>query len=318
MLKMKNKMILLLTAGVLAGASCVSTQKYESLELDYQSLSRDRETLNARLNEMNAERATLAARNRELEINMQDAESLRGEKESLQKQLRDLRDLFNRNSAARASESSGMTRQIQQEQEELQRREDELKARQAELEKMQAEMEEHNRRLMELEGILARKDSVVAALKAKVSDALLGFVDKGLSVTQKNGKVYVSMEEKLLFKSGSYDIDPQGAAAIKELGKVLGANTDINVMIEGHTDDVPYRSKGDLKDNWDLSVKRATTVVRMLLQSGIDGKRLIASGHAEFAPLSVGKTPPARQRNRRTEIILTPKLDELFSILEAN
>jgi chemotaxis protein MotB len=296
----------------------VSTQKYESLELDYLSLSQDREILNARLNEINAARATLAARNRELEINVQDVESLKEEKESLQKQLSDLRVMFNRSSAARASESSGMTRQIQKEQEELQRREDELKTRQAELEKMQAEMEERNRRLMELEGILARKDSVVAALKAKVSDALLGFIDKGLSVTQKNGKVYVSMEEKLLFKSGSYDIDPQGAAAIKELGKVLSTNNDINVMIEGHTDDVPYRGKGDLKDNWDLSVKRATTVVRMLLQSGISGKRLIASGHAEFAPLIEGKTPVVRQRNRRTEIILTPKLDELFSILEAN
>jgi chemotaxis protein MotB len=299
-------------------SSCVSTQKYNSLEVDYLSLSRDRDILNARLNEQNAEQAKLAARTRDLEMNVQDVQSLKEEKESLQKQLNELRDMFNRSSAARISESSGMTRQIQRDQEELQRREDELKTRKAELERMQATIEERNRRLIELEDILARKDSAVAALKAKVSDALLGFADKGLTVTQKNGKVYVSMEEKLLFKSGSYDIDPQGAAAIKELGKVLNANTDINVMIEGHTDDVPYRGKGDLKDNWDLSVKRATTVVRVLLQSGIDGKRLIASGHAEFAPLGTGKAPEVRQKNRRTEIILTPKLDELLSILESN
>jgi chemotaxis protein MotB len=159
---------------------------------------------------------------------------------------------------------------------------------------------------------------VVAALKAKVNDALLGFTDKGLSITQKNGKVYVSMDEKLLFKSGSYDIDPQGASAIKELGKVLAANADINVMIEGHTDDVPYHGKGDMKDNWDLSVKRATTIVRTLLDAGVSGKRVIASGHAEYAPLSTDKTTASRQKNRRTEIILTPKLDELFSILESN
>ena len=314
----KNKLALLLVAGILAGSSCVSTQKYESLEVDYQSLLQEREILDARLNEINAERAKVSARANELELDMQDVEKLRGEKESLQKQLNDLRVMFDRTSAARASETSGMSQQIQRDQEELQRREDELKVRLAELEQMQAEMEERNRRLIELEGILARKDSVVAALKAKVSDALLGFIDKGLTVTQKNGKVYVSMDEKLLFKSGSYDIDPQGAAAIKELGKVLRANNDINVMIEGHTDDVPYRGKGDLKDNWDLSVKRATTVVRVLMQAGIDGKRLIASGHAEFAPLTVGKTPIIRQKNRRTEIILTPKLDELFSILESN
>jgi chemotaxis protein MotB len=314
----KNRLVLLLAAGVVVSASCVSTQKYESLEVDYLSVSRDRDILNAKLNELNAERARLAARTRNLEMNTQDAQSLKEEKESLEKQLSELRDMFNRSSAARASESSGMTQQIQRDQEELQRREDELKTRQAELERMQKEVEERNRRLIELEGILARKDSVVAALRAKVSDALLGFADKGLTVTQKNGKVYVSLDEKLLFKSGSYEIDPQGASAIKELGKVLNANTDINVMIEGHTDDVPYRGKGDLKDNWDLSVKRATTVVRVLLQSGIDGKRLIASGHAEFAPLSTGKAAVVRQKNRRTEIILTPKLDELFSILESN
>ncbi|MDR3184041.1 MAG: OmpA family protein [Prevotellaceae bacterium] len=315
---MKSKMVLLLATGIVLCSSCVSSQKYNSLEVDYQSLLDDRELLNGQLNEINAERAKLAARNQVLELDMQDVESLRAEKESLQKQLKDLRVMFDRTSAARASESSGMTRQIQHDQEELQRREDELKTRQAELEQMQEAMEERNRRLIELEGILARKDSVVAALKAKVSDALLGFIDKGLTVTQKNGKVYVSMDEKLLFKSGSYDIDPQGAGAVKELGKVLSTNADINVMIEGHTDDVPYRSKGDLKDNWDLSVKRATTVVRVLLQSGIDGKRLIASGHAEFAPLNEGKTPVIRQKNRRTEIILTPKLDELFNILESN
>jgi chemotaxis protein MotB len=314
----KNKIVLWLAAVIFLSSSCVSSRKYESLETDYQSLLHDHELTNAQLNEMNAERAKVAARANELEMNMQDVESLISEKESLQKQLKDLRAMFDRSSAARASESSGMTQQIQRDQEELQRREDELTTRQAELERMQSAMEERNRRLMELEGILARKDSVVAALKAKVNNALLGFVDKGLTVTQKNGKVYVSMDEKLLFKSGSYDIDPQGAAAIKELGKVLNSNNDINVMIEGHTDDVPYRGKGDMKDNWDLSVKRATTVVRVLLQSGIDGKRLIASGHAEFAPLTVGKTPIVRQKNRRTEIILTPKLDELFSILESN
>ncbi|MDR2802018.1 MAG: OmpA family protein, partial [Prevotellaceae bacterium] len=270
----KNRLVLVLIASIVLSSSCVSTHKYESLEVDYLSVSRDRDILNAKLNELNTERAKLAARTRGLEMDKQDVQSLKEENENLQKQLSELRDMFNRTSAARASESSGMTRQIQHDQEELQRREDELKTRKAELERMQGEMEERNRRLIELEGILARKDSVVAALRANVSDALLGFADKGLTVTQKNGKVYVSMDEKLLFKSGSYDIDPQGAAAIKELGKVLNANTDINVMIEGHTDDVPYRGKGDLKDNWDLSVKRATTVVRVLLQAGIDGKRL--------------------------------------------
>jgi chemotaxis protein MotB len=149
-----------------------------------------------------------------------------------------------------------------------------------------------------------------------VSDALLGFEGKGLTVTKKNGRVYVSMDEKLLFRSGSYDIDPRGAEAIRELGKVLATHPEINVMIEGHTDDVPFRGRGELRDNWDLSVKRATTVVRTLLQnSAIAPVRVIAAGHSEYAPLDNGSTAEARQRNRRTEIILTPRLNELLNIL---
>ncbi|MDR3236627.1 MAG: OmpA family protein [Prevotellaceae bacterium] len=314
---LRTKTFLLLVSTVLL-SSCVTLQKHQSLESDYANLSRDHKKLANKLNELNTDKATLAAHVRELESGSQKAEALQEEKESLQKQLKDLRTLLDKTNASRASESSGMSKQIQRDQLELQRREDELQAKVGELERMQAAMEERNRRLIELESILSRKDSVVAALKAKVNDALLGFTDKGLTVTQKNGKVYVSMDEKLLFKSGSYDIDPRGEAAVKELGKVLRANNDINVMIEGHTDDVPYHGKGGLTDNWDLSVKRATTVVRTLLEAGVDGKRVIASGHSEYAPLSVEKTSVARQKNRRTEIILTPKLDELFSILESN
>jgi chemotaxis protein MotB len=311
------KTFLLLVSTVLL-SSCVTLQKHQSLESDYDNLSRDQKKLTNKLNELNTDKTALAAHVRELESGSQKVAALQEEKESLQKQLKDLRALLDKTNASRASESSGMSKQIQRDQLELQRREDELQTKVGELERMQTAMEERNRRLIELESILSRKDSVVAALKAKVNDALLGFTDKGLTVTQKNGKVYVSMDEKLLFKSGSYDIDPRGEAAIKELGKVLRVNNDINVMIEGHTDDVPYHGKGGLADNWDLSVKRATTVVRALLEAEVDGKRIIASGHSEYAPLSAEKTSVARQKNRRTEIILTPKLDELFSILESN
>ena len=216
--------------------------------------------------------------------------------------------------------------QLKVTQEDLNKREDDLNRisrtldeKKANLEQLKAELESRNTRLTELENILLRKDSAVNALKHIVSEALLGFEDQGLTVSQKNGKVYVSLEEKLLFKSGSTEVDVKGVNALKKLVKVLEQNPDINIMIEGHTDDVPVIPGSAFKDNWDLSVQRATAIVRILLDgSKINPKRLTASGKGEFMPVGLGKTPEALQKNRRTEIILTPKLDELFKILENN
>lgn len=176
------------------------------------------------------------------------------------------------------------------------------------------ELDKQNEQLMELQSVLKRKDSVVLALRNKVTEALLGFQNKGLSVDMRNGKVYVSLEEKLLFKFGSSDIDPNGEKALKELAKVLEQNTDINILIEGHTDNI-----GDKNYNWDLSVKRATSVVKVITKySNIDPKRLTAAGKGQFMPIDAADNDAARRKNRRTEIILTPKLDELLKILESN
>jgi len=313
---MKTKLLLSVVLA-LCLSSCVSTNKYKSLENDYQNLSKQRTELNNKLNAQNRENTTLQSRIQELEARLRDMQALSEERDKLERELKDLRAMTERLSADYSKETTEMLKQIQADREAILRKEDELLKRLQQIEQMQAEMDFRNRRMAELESILARKDSAVNALRAKVSDALLGFEGKGLTVTEKNGKVYVSMDEKLLFKSGSYDIDPQGANAIRELAKVLAQNPDINVMVEGHTDDVPYRGKGELKDNWDLSVKRATTVVRVLLQNqGISPRRVLAAGHSEYMPLDNRPTADARQKNRRTEIILTPKLDELLSILE--
>ena len=180
-------------------------------------------------------------------------------------------------------------------------------------------MDERAKRVEELEAILSRKDSSVNALKAKVQNALLGFENEGLSIEQKNGKVYVSLDESLLFASGSYNVDKKGKEVLQKLGDVLANNADVNILVEGHTDNVPYNGSGALKDNWDLSVKRATSVVKIILgNSKIDAQRLSAAGRADHAPLDSNDTAEGRSKNRRTEIILTPKLDELFQILEAN
>ena len=208
---------------------------------------------------------------------------------------------------------------IIEKEDQLRKLEDNLRADQYKLDKYKKELENTSARLVELEGILSKKDSVVNALKDKVSGALMGFADMGLAVEMKNGKVYVSLDEQLLFKSGSTVVDPKGVSALKKLAGVLASNPDINIMVEGHTDDVAYISGNAIKDNWDLSVKRATAIVRILMENKqINGNRIIAAGRSKYHPVINSKAPDARRKNRRTEIILTPQLDELFQILESN
>lgn len=239
-----------------------------------------------------------------------------------------------------AEDTKRLMRELQQAREDIQKREDELRKLEmalakkegnldsmtAELERSKKELEDkriqlmaRGQRISELEGVLARKDSAVTALKNKITNALLGFQDQGLTIEQKNGKVYVSLEEQLLFKSGSWVVDAKGKEALMKLAKVLETQKDVGVLIEGHTDNVPYGGNGNVTDNWDLSVKRATAIVRILTESSsIDPQQLTAAGRSEYMPLDSADTKEARAKNRRTEIIITPKLNELFQILEQN
>lgn len=203
-------------------------------------------------------------------------------------------------------------------QEELFKKEDELKKKEKELDDISSQLKLREAKVSELQNILDKKDSTVKALKETVNKALKGFTGNGLTVTMKNGKVYVSLEEQLLFATGSTVVDKKGEGALKELANVLEKNTDINVLIEGHTDNVPI-SGGPIKDNWDLSVLRATSVVRILLKnSGINPVRLTPAGKGEYMPVDGGNSADARKKNRRIEVILTPKLDELFQAIESN
>ncbi len=211
------------------------------------------------------------------------------------------------------------TEQLLKKQDELKALETRLNAQKAELDNLSLELKKREARVNELEEILKQKEKAAADLRKKLSDALVGFENKGLTITQKNGKVYVSLDESLLFASGKTNVEAKGVEALKNVAKVLEQNPDINVMVEGHTDDVPMKGAGEVKDNWDLSVMRATSVTKILLNNGkIEQHRIIAAGRGEFSPLDRGKTPEARKKNRRTEIILTPKLDELLKVLETN
>jgi chemotaxis protein MotB len=237
-----------------------------------------------------------------------------------------LLDKYNRLLEGNLADTKKISGELQLTQEQLLKKEDELKrlaaeldAKKKNLDDLNEELKKREARVAELEGILKSKDDATNELKKKLSDALLGFEGKGLTITQKNGKVYVSMDESLLFASGSTTVETKGVEALKKVAKVLEQNADINVLIEGHTDDVPMAGKGEIKDNWDLSVMRATSIVKIITKnSSVDPKRLTAAGRAEYFPIDPAKTAEARKKNRRTEIILTPKLDELLKVLEAN
>jgi chemotaxis protein MotB len=169
--------------------------------------------------------------------------------------------------------------------------------------------------LKTLQGMMQAQKDGMSKLKNSISDALMKYKTDELSVNIKDGSVYVSLQEKLLFKSGSDVVNPKGVMALKSLALVLNSTKDINVMIEGHTDNVPIRTKL-FKDNWDLSTARATSIVRILTkENGFDSRRITASGKGEFHPLKANDTADQRSDNRRTEIILSPDLNELYKLL---
>jgi len=326
---MKKFHLLLTILAIASLSSCVPSRMYDDLKS--KKLLCDEE--NARLK---ADMLEASTRRTELETKLSEAERdmkyLRNDTTAMGEGTRRLTALYNELSesydklsknnekmlTSGQSENRKLISQLQQAQEELQQKEDALRVRERDLNDLSSQLKLREAKVAELQKILDSKDSAVKALRETVSKALLGFEGQGLTVEQKNGKVYVSLEERLLFASGSTTVDPKGETALKELGNVLAKNTDISVLIEGHTDNVPIKG-GPIKDNWDLSVLRATSVVRILEKNkNVNPVMLTPAGRGEFQPLDKGNTPEARRKNRRIEVILTPKLDELFQVLESN
>ncbi len=316
--------------------SCVPGNKYKTLEDKSRQTLMERDTLKTRniyLSMSNRElEAKIAALTKESDALKEQSQKTGEERDRLKddynKLLGKVNDLQNAQEdliKGNVSETRKLLAELQAAQENLQKKEDLLKqleqnmdAKKASLDELSFELDKRNAKLAELQKVLDEQKRIVQDLKNRVSEALLGFENKGLTVTMKNGKVYVSLEDKLLFKTASWDIDANGRNALKKLATVLEKNPDIQVSIEGHTDNVPYNpSGGQLKDNWDLSVKRATTVVRVLLDgTSIDPKRLTAAGHSQFLPVDDHNSTEARQKNRRTEIVLTPDLSQLYKLID--
>lgn len=256
------------------------------------------------INERDSLCTTNSEKASEIALLLQDTAKLKND-------LRNLQNDFDQVRGEKKSQAQLFNQNLKQKSEELRVQSEELKAK----EKLLAERE---KALKEMRAIIARQDSVTKRLNNVLRNALLNFKSDELSVEIKDGKVYVSMSDKLLFKSGSATVETKGSEAIRALADVLSKNQDIDVLIEGHTDSNPIKT-AIYNDNWDLSTARAISIVRILTNDyRIAPTRVIASGRAEFAPRATNSTAEGRAKNRRTEIILTPKLNELMNLLKTN
>ena len=325
------KKVLLISIGIcLVLSSCVSKLKYaecsESLtksQSENNLLQADKIECQNLVTELQAKytqaKDKVTSLENEILLLQRANKELKASQESAQKNYEDLMTAYNSLNAGNRKEAEIILKNLQEMQLTLEKKEKELNQLSISLDQKSADLIEHQKQLADLQAILDKKDKDILDLKNKIKQALQGFEGSGLTVYEKNGKIYVSMEEQLLFASGSFVIGEHGKEALKKLAAVLEADKNINVMVEGHTDNVKYSpsSSSQIRDNWDLSVMRATSVVKTILSYGnIDPQRLIASGRSEYIPLDKADTKEARAKNRRTEIILTPKLDELFQVLE--
>jgi len=294
--------------------SCVSKKIYNDLESKYADLKKENRSIsdeNADLlkskSQLELDQETL---NKELAKVKSEREKLQADYAALNKKMDVLKDSY---AALEKNSSESLKANMAKNRELL----EQLGAKEKALALEQAELNKKNQRLQELEALIAAKEESMRKLKETLSKALNSFEGKGLTVEQKNGKVYVSMENKLLFKSGSWAVGSEGKTAVVEVGKVLGDNPDISVLIEGHTDDDPFGGSGPIADNWDLSTKRATAIVAILSENkAVNKQNLTAAGRGEFSPLASNTNAEGKAKNRRIEIILTPRLDEIAEMLK--
>jgi len=299
---------------VALSTSCVSKKIYNDLESKYTDLKKE----NRSISDENAD--LLKAKN-QLELDQETLQlDLNKSKSERDKWQADYAAATNKNKVLQESYNALEKNSSEALQSNMKKNRDlleQLEAKGKALALEQERLDKSSQRLNELEDLIAAKEASMRKLKETLSNALNGFEGKGLTVEQKNGKVYVSMENKLLFNSGSWAVGSEGKKAVVEVGKVLGDNPEISVLIEGHTDDDPFGGSGPIADNWDLSTKRATAIVAILSENKkINKQNLTAAGRGEFSPLASNATAEGKAKNRRIEIILTPRLDEIAEMLK--
>jgi len=298
--------------------ACVSKKVYQDLESKYNKLRTANNTLIEEKDELLAVRKSLEA---DLEKLNKEFDELSVAKKLVENDLAVLQTKYNNLDesyiALSAQSSKKLAEQSQKNQEllaQLEEKEQILATESIRLENLLAQLNERSSQIEELQRLIDSKEIQMEQLKNAISNALHNFEGKGLTVEHKNGKIYVSMENKLLFKSGSWAVGTEGKKAVIQLAEVLSENKDINVLIEGHTDNVPYTGT-TISDNWDLSVKRATAIVRILEDNKVNPTQITAAGRSEFIPVGSNETTEGKAKNRRIEIILAPNLDEISKLL---
>ncbi|MCB0444838.1 MAG: OmpA family protein [Gelidibacter sp.] len=314
------KKLSLIALTLILTTSCVSKKIYTDLENKYADLKKENRKLsddNSGLSQsLNQAQNELAKLQKAYDDAIAQRDKLQSDYNATKTNLDNLKqsyDALEKNSSSAIAENSKKNRELLAQ---LEAKEQALAAENARLEKLKQDLADRSQRVAELENVIATKDAAMTKLKNAISKALTNFEGKGLTVEQRDGKVYVSMENKLLFQSGSWAVGANGKEAVKQLGSVLAENPDIAILIEGHTDNVPYTGSGQLSGNWDLSTKRATAIVEILRENqAINPENLTAAGRGEFAPIASNDTPEGKAKNRRIEVILTPKLDEISKLL---
>jgi chemotaxis protein MotB len=302
--------------------SCVSKKIYQDLENKYADLKKENNVLSDEngvlqtdKNQLELDKSKLQS---ELDKTKAERDKLATDYAATKKNLDNLKASY---AALEKDSNNALEANINKNRQllaELEAKQKALTAEQDRLNKLKKDLEASSTRLAELEKMMSDKDAAMKKLKETLSKALNAFEGKGLTVEQRNGKVYVSMENKLLFESGSWTVGAEGKKAVKALGEVLGQNPEISVLIEGHTDNdkITGTIGGGVENNWDLSTKRATAIVNILGENkAIDKKNLTAAGRGEFAPLMTNDSAEGKAKNRRIEIILTPKLDEISKLM---
>lgn len=315
-----NKLLITITFLSFVFSSCIVTKKkYDDILAQKVKLEADLADRDTLLTKANADLQALDERVKKLAIDTttlgQDVRTTSAKLSEMDKEYQQLNAYYKN----LLTSSGKLNRDMAQQQEQLLAIQQNLERTRKSNDSLSTSLNEREKKVRELENVMAAKDKAVQDLKNSISSALLNFKENDLTVNVKNGKVYVSLAEQLLFASGSTEVDSKGVSALQQLAKAIKDKRDIHIMVEGHTDNVPISKKSQyMSDNWDLSVMRATSITKILTKAGVSPNQVTAAGKGEFVPLAPNNTAQNKQKNRRTEIIITPNLDELFKILETN
>lgn len=314
-----------LISSILIFTSCVSAKKYKDLEArqkefefssqtEIKLLQDEKEVLERKLKNLDAAKNQLL---NDIDDCKSKYDAMKADRDATLAKYDALLEQNKNVLNVASSEKEELTNQLIKQQKDLDAKEAQLKSlekdlkyKENELNTLNSSLKEREAKITELQNIIDTQNKKVADLKTKLNNALKGFSTSDLTVKEQNGKIYVSMSQNLLFATGSDKIDPKGVSALKQLAGVLALNTDIDILVEGHTDNT-----GTADLNWDLSTNRAIAVVKVLTANKVEGKRITAAGRGMFSPIADNKDAIGKSQNRRTEIILSPKLDQLYQLL---